>query len=131
MRKAARNSEVGSVIRRPAAEVLEEMEVLAREDRRKISTPIPPAPRPPGRFWITRRPPLPPRPPPINPYIPPSPDRAEVARVAAVRARAHEESEAYLLAKADAAAAVPREPSPPRAEDDHYDLAKWSRRRWL
>ena len=131
VRRATRNSEVGGVVRRPAAAVLEEMEVLAREDRRKITTPIPPAPRPPGRFWIERRPPLPPRHPPINPYVPPSPDRAEIARVAAVRARAHEESEAYLLARADAAAAVPREPSPPRAEDDYYDLARWSRRRWL
>ena len=45
VRRAAkqRDSEVGGVVRRPAAAVLEEMEVLAREDRRKISTPIPSA----------------------------------------------------------------------------------------
>ena len=130
-RKAASRGEVGSVYRRPAAEVVEEMEVLARAERRRMTTPIPPAPRPPGRFWIERRPPLPPRHPPINPYSPPSPDRAEIARVAAMRARAHEESEAHLLAEATELAARPREPSPPRADDDFYDLARWSRRRWL
>ena len=130
-KEAKKGVEVGSVVRRPAAEVVEEMKVLACEDRRRMTTPIPPAPRQPGRFWIERRPPLPPRPPPINPYVPPSPDRAEIARVAAIRARAHEEGEAWLLAEADAAAAAPRKPSPPRAEDDYYDLAKWSRRRWL
>ena len=129
-REAARR-EKGSVVRCPAAEVVEEMAILAREDWRRMTAPIPLAPRPPGRFWISRRPPLPPLPLPINPYYPPSPDRAEIARVAAVRARAHEESEAFLLAQADAEAAVPREPSPPRARDDHYDLAKWNRRRWL
>ena len=128
--QGARKVWVGSVARRPVAEVLEEMEVLAREDRRTVSTPIPPAPRPPGRFYVTRRPPLPP-PPPINPYAPDTPDRALVIRAAAVSARAHQEAEAWILAEADAAAAVPREASPPRAANDHYDLAKWSRRRWL
>ena len=121
---------MGGVARRPTAEVLEEMEVLAREDRKKLSTPIPPAPRPPGRFSITRRPPLP-TPERINPYIPDSPDRARIAQAAAVSARAHSELEAHLLAEANAAAAVPREASPPRADDEFYDLAKWARRRWL
>ena len=107
-----------------------EMEVLAREDRRKISTPIPPAPRPPGRFYVTRRPPLPP-PPPINPYVPGTPDRAVILRAAAISARAHQEAEAYLLAEADAAAAAPREASPPRDAEDFFDLARWNRRRWL
>ena len=124
---------VGSVSRRPNAEILEEMAALAREDRVKISTPIPPAPRPQGRFSIIRRPPLP-RQQPINPYTPPSPERVESRRqrveAAAMSARAHEVSEAYLLSLADEDAAKPRSPSPPRAEDDHYDLAKWNRRRW-
>ena len=119
------------VARRPKAEVLAEMEVLARQDRAKLSTPIPPALRPPGRFFITRRPPLPRRPPVLNPYIPPSLDRARIARAAAISARAYEESEAFLLADTDAAAAAPSELSPPRADDDFYDLARWSRRRWL
>ena len=122
---------VGSVARRPVAEVLDEMEGLAREERRRVTTPIPPAPRPPGRFYVVQRPPLPPRPPPINPYVPESPDRATIVRAAAVRARAHQESEARILAEADAAAATPRERSPPRDADDFYDLARWSRRRWL
>ena len=126
---ARKKAWVGGVARRPAAEVLEEMEVLACEDRRKLATTIPPAPRPPARFYVTRGPPLP-TPEKINPYVPASPDRARIARAAAISARAHLESEAYLLAKADAAAAVPRETSPPRAEDDFYDLAKWVRRRW-
>ena len=125
---------VGSVIRRPAAEVLEEMADLARQDRKKISTPIPPAPRPQtGRFSIVRRPPLP-RHQPINPYTPPSPERDEdrLLRVeaAAMSARAHEEGERYLLSMADEIAARPRSPSPRRDEEDHYDLAKWNRKRW-
>ena len=49
-REAAIRREVGSVVRRPAAEVVEEMEVLARVERRRVTTPIPPAPRPQGRF---------------------------------------------------------------------------------
>ena len=125
---------VGSVSRRPKAEVLEEMAALACEDRVKMSTPFPPAPRPPyGRFSITRRPPLPHQVP-INPYAPPSPERPEDRRLrveaAAMSVRAHEESEAWLLSLADENAARPRSPSPPRADDDHYDLAKWNRRRW-
>ena len=118
-----------SVARRPTAEVVAEMEVLARQDREKLSTPVPPAPRPPGRFFIVRQPPLPRQPPVLNPYRPPSPDRARVARAAAISARAYEASEESLLAEADAA--PPREPSPPRADDIHYDLARWSRRRWF
>ena len=124
---------MGSVSRPPAAEILEEMAALARQDRAKISTPIPPAPRPQGRFSIIRRPPLP-RQPPINPYTPPSPERVEdrLRRVeaAAMSARAHEEAEKHLLSMADEDAARPRSPSPPRDEEDHYDLAKWNQRRW-
>ena len=130
-RVAANHGGVGSVYRRPAADVVEEMKVLASVERRRMTTPVPPAPRPPGGFWIERRPPPPPCRQPINPYVPPSPDRAEIARVAAVRARAHEESEAWHLARADELIARPREPSPPRADDDYFDLARWSRRRWL
>ena len=106
------------------------MSVLARQDRARITTPIPPAPRPPGRFYIVRRPPLP-RPPQINPYVPPSPERVQRVRAAAISARAQREVEAYLMEEANAAAARPRTPSPPRDADDHFDLAKWNRRRWL
>ena len=124
---------VGCVARRSTAEVMEEMAALARQDRVKLSTPFSPAPRPQGGFSIIRRPPLP-RQPPINPLAPPSPDRAEdrLRRVeaAAMTARAHEEAEAYLLSMADEDAARPRSPSPPRDSEDHYDLAKWNRRRW-
>ena len=124
---------MGCVARRPTAEVVEEMAALAAQDRVKLSTPIPPAPRPQGRFFITRRPPLP-RQPPINPVAPPSPERAKDrlrrAEAAAISRRAHEEAEAYLLSLADKYAARPRRPSPPRDSEDHYDLAKWNRWRW-
>ena len=124
---------VGSVARRPAAEVVEEMAVLAREDRKAMTTPVPPEPRPPGRFYVTRRPPLP-SPPPINPHVPDTPDRARWKQAAAVSARARQEVAAYirpLIEEADAAAAAPRDPSPPRDAEDVYDLARWARRRWL
>ena len=123
--------QVGSVRRRPSAEIVAEMSALAREDRAKMSTPFPPAPLPPGRFFIVRRPPLPRLPPVINPYVPPSPERAQRVEAAAIRARALEEAEAFLLAEADRDAARPRCPSPPRDPEDHFDLAKWNRRRWL
>ena len=128
--QGARRVWVGSVARRPAAEVVEELGALARKDRRRMTTPVTPAPRPPTRFSITWRPPLPPRQP-INPYLPDSPDRASVIRAAAVRARALEEVEAYHLAEADAEAARPREKTPPRDAEDYFDLARWNRRRWL
>ena len=124
---------VGGVARRPVADVVEEMEVLAREDRRALTAPIPPAPRPPGRFYITQRPPLP-SPPPINPYVPDTPDRARLLRAAAISARARQEVNDVirpLMEEADAAAAAPREASPPRDAKDYFDLARWSRRRWL
>ena len=122
------------VRRRPAAEVVEEMAVLARQDRASMTAPVPRAPRPPGRFFVVRRPPLPPPPPPINPYIPDTPDRARRVQAAAISARARQEVEEYLrplMEEAEAAAAAPREASPPRDADDVYDLARWSRRRWL
>ena len=126
---------LNSVARRPAAEVEEEMGSLARRDRAVIATPIPPSPRPPGRFFIARRPPLPSPPKPINPYVPDAPDAVRHVRAAAVSARARKENEDFLrplLKEAASAAAAPRETSPPRSEDDVYDLARWGRRysRW-
>ena len=129
---------VGSVVRRPTAEVLEEMAALARQDRAKLGTPIPPAPRPQtGRFSIVRRPPLP-RLPPINPFVPVSPERPLDVRVAAARAQARREEEKaesereeWLRAWAYENAARPRTPSPPRDAEDHYDLARWNRQRWI
>ena len=120
---------VGSVVRRPSAEVVAEMAALARQDKARMTAPIPPTPRPPGKFWISRRPPLPPRPP-INPVAPTSPEHLRSVRVAAVSARDHQEREAYLLEEADKLARRPRTPSPPRHEEDHYDLTRWSRQRW-
>ena len=123
------------VVRRPKAEVLEEMATLARQDRARMTAPIAPAPRPPGRFWIDRRPPLRP---PINPYIPASPERPRDVRVAAVRAQARREQEKASLEREESLraevyehAARPRTPSPPRDAEDWYDLARWNRQRWI
>ena len=125
---------VGSVRRRPTAEILEEMAALARQDRAKLSTPFPPAPRPQTSFSIVRRPPLPR---PINPFIPAPPERPLDAHVAAARARslreeekADSEREEWLRAWAFDNAARPRTPSPPRDAEDYYDLAKFGRQRW-
>ena len=126
---------LGGVACRPAVEVEEEMGELARRDRVILSTPFPRSPRSPGRFFIAQRPPLPPPPKPINPYVPDVPDAVRRVRAAAISARARKETEAYLrplLEEAASAAAAPREVSPPRKEDDVFDLARWSRRysRW-
>ena len=120
---------VGSVVRRPNVEVVEERAALARQDRARMTAPIPPAPQTPGRFWFSRRPPLPHRAP-INPVPPASPGRSRTVQIAAVSTRDHDEREAYLLEEAEKLARRPRTPTPPRSEDDHYDLAKWSRQRW-
>ena len=128
---------LGGAARRPAADVEEEMGELARCDRVNIASPIPRPPRAPGRFFIVQRPPLP-SPPPINPYVPDVldvPDTVRRVQAAAMSARAREDIDQYLrplLEEAALAAAAPREDSPPRREDDVFDLAKWSRRysRW-
>ena len=122
------------VARRPAAEVLKEMEDLARRDRASMSTPVPQAPRPPGRFYIARRPPLP-SPPPINPYIPDVPDSVRRVQAAAISARAQRDIDDFLqplMEEAASAAAALRDVSPPRKEDNVFDLARWNRRysRW-
>ena len=134
-KKDAKVVESRSVYRRPKAEVLEEMAALARQDRVKLSTPFPPAPRPQtASFSIVRRPPLPR---PINPVIPAPPERPIDARVAAARARTLREEEVadaqreeWLKAWAFDNANRPRTPTPPRDAEDHYDLAKFNIQRW-
>ena len=134
--EGARKVVLGSVARRPAEEIVEELEELSRHDRRLLSTPIPrPASGSPGRFFIAQRPPLPPPRRPINPVIPDVPDAVRRVQAAAISARAREATEMYLrplLEEAASASAAPRQKSPPREKDDHYDLAKWGRRlsRW-
>ena len=121
---------------RPASDQEEDFAAACRDDRRKLSTPIP---RPKSgtlhRFWVEQGPKLPTPPPrrePINPAIP---NGERLVRAAAISARAREETEAYLrplLEEAALAAAAPRGISPPREEDDLFDLARWSGRysRW-
>ena len=126
---------VGSVARRPAEEIVEELEELCCHDRRVVSAPIPrPASGTPHRFWIGQGPPLP-APPPRQPINPAIPDTVRRVQAAAISARAREATEQYLrplLEEAASTSAAPKQGSPPREADDHYDLAKWGRRlsRW-
>ena len=119
---------VGSVVRRPCAEIVEEMAALAVREKQRMTAPTPPTPQFPGRFQYSRRRARPLRRP-INPVPPASPER--VFRVAAVTTRDHDEREKYLLEEAEELARRPRTPTPPRRADDHYDLARWSRQRWI
>ena len=129
---------VGGVTVRPASDREGEFLRACRDDRRKLSTPIPrPASGTPHRFWIGQGPPLPAPPPrrPINPVIPDIPDTVRRVQAAAISARAREATEQYLrplLEEAASASVAPKRGSPPREADDHYDLAKWGRRlsRW-
>ena len=117
---------VGSVVRRPSEEVVAEMAEIARFERARITAQASPTPPYPGRFRYSER-----RPTrhhkPINPAPPPGPEQV---RVAAVRTHEDAAREAYLLEEAGRIVSRPRTPKPPRKEDDHYDLARWSVRRW-
>ena len=117
---------IGSVVRRPTEEVVAEMAEIARFERARITAQASPTPPYPGRFRYSER-----RPTrhhkPINPAPPPGPEQV---RVAAVRMSEDAAREAYLLEEAGRLARRPRTPTPPRAEDDFFDLAKWSRQRW-
>ena len=121
---------VGTVVRRPAKEVVEEMAAIAAQDRARMvaqATPAPTLTISLGRFSQLR--PLRHRArKPINPVPPPSP---EEARVAAIRRVEMEAAEAYLIEEGRRLANRPRTPTPPRRADDHYDLARWSSRRGL
>ena len=119
-------SVVGSVVRRRNEDVVEEMAAIARVERARMTAPAPPSPVYAGGFTYSQRRPRPHRKP-INPIPPPSP---EEVRVAAVRQREFEAGEAYLLEEARQLAGRPRTPTPPRKPDDHFDLARWSIRRW-
>ena len=119
---------VGTVVRRPSEEVVEEMAAIARHDRARMVAQASPTPSPtpcPGQYshvrpirHRTRKP--------INPVPPPLP---EEARVAAVRRREFEAGEAHLLEEGRRLVDRPRTPTPPRRADDHYDLARWAFRR--
>ena len=117
---------VGSVARRRSEDVVREMAEIARFERARITAQASPTPPYPGRFRYSER-----RPTrhhkPINPAPPPGPEQA---RVAAVRMNEDAAREAYLLEEAGRLARRPRTPTPPRAEDDVFDLARWSRQRW-
>ena len=117
---------MGSVARRRSEDVVREMAEIAGFEKARMTAQAPPTPAYPGRFAYSQRRPTPHRKQ-INPAPPPSPEQV---RVAAVRQREDAAREAYLLEEAGRLARRPRTPTPPRRSDDHYDLAKWSRRRW-
>ena len=118
---------MGSVARRQSGDVVREMAEIAKFEKARMTAQAPPTPAYPGRFAYSQRRPTPHRKQ-INPAPPPSPEQV---RVAAVRQREDAAREAYLLEEAGRLARRPRTPTPPRRSDDHYDLAKWSRRRWI
>ena len=132
---------VGTVVRRPSEEVVSEMARIAvndrarmsaqaeeaaefaKRERARMSAQAPETPLYPGRFREERR-----HRQPLNPLPPRTP---EEARVAAIRRREVEEEEANLLERIGRWANRPRAPTPPRRDDDHYDLARWAVRRGL
>ena len=115
---------VGNVARRAAEDVVAEMAALAIEERARMTAQVPPAPQYP-RWAYSQLRPLRHRKP-LNPVPPASPVRIQLA---AMTSRTPDEREEYLLEKARALGRRPRTPTPPRASDDHYDLAKWSWKR--
>ena len=118
---------MGSVARRQSGDVVREMAEIAEVEKARMTAPAPPTPTYAGGFRYSQRRPRPHRKP-INPIPPPSPEQL---RVAAVRQREFAAGEAHLLEEARRLARRPRTPTPPRRSDDHYDLEKWSRRRWF
>ena len=127
-RKVSEKVVVGTVVRRRGEEVVAEMAEIAKVDRARMAAQAaqsltkPPHPR--RAEWSRLRPIRLVRP--INPIPPPSPEEVVAA---AVKRREFEEGEAWILKEADRLASRPRSPTPPRKEDDHYDLAKWAFRR--
>ena len=133
---------VDTVVRRRCSDVVEEMARIARGEKKRMTAQMeeaaefarrekermtaqaPPTPLYPGRFREGRRRSTRLRQP-INPAPP------ETFRVAAMTTSWEtDEREQYLLRAAEEAARRPRTPTPPRRPDDHFDLARWSVRRW-
>ena len=125
-RENAEKVVVGTVARRRCEDVVAEMAEIAESERARMFARAPPTPPYPGRFIYSQRRPVR-HVKPINPAPPPDPEQV---RVAAIRLREEAAGEAYLLEEASRLARRPRTPTPPRAEDDVYDLARWSRQRW-
>ena len=120
--------DVGTVVRRPTKEVVEEMAAIAKHDRARMvaQASVTPTPVPCPGLYSQRRPIRHRTRKPINPVPPPLP---EEARVAAIRRREFEAGEARLLEEGRRIIDRPRTPTPPRKSDDHYDLARWTLRR--
>ena len=116
---------LGSVVRRPSEEVVEEMAEIAKWERARMVAQAAPTPTPtpsPGRY--SQRPP-------IKHHRPINPAPPEPRQVAAVKTSWENDArERFLLEEADRRARRPRTPTPPRRDDDYFDLARWSVVRW-
>ena len=116
---------VGTVVRRRGEEVVAEMAEIAREERARMAAQAaqsllkPPHPR--RAEWSRLRPVRLVRP--INPIPPPTPEEVVVA---AVKRREFEAEEAQAIEGARRLFDSPRSPTPPRGNDDPYDLARWA-----
>ena len=114
---------VGGVAVRPASDREDEFFRACQEDRRKLATPIPhPASGSPGRFFITRGPPIvAPQPGRIEAEVHPA-SNAERRFVAAIRSsRIEEQMQAAVREIAAEEASAPRGKSPVRGTD-HFGL---------
>ena len=126
--QGSKKTVIGAVVRRREDDVVAEMAVIAVEERKRMAAQaaqVLPKPFRLARVEWSRLRPVRMRKP-INPIPPPSPEEVVAA---AVKRRELMEGEAYILEEAERRASRPRTPTPPRAADDHYDLAKWAFRR--
>ena len=132
---------VGTIVRRPSQEVVQEMARIAvcerarisaraeesaeaaRTEKARMTAQAPPTPLYPGRYQDgqNRRPRQP-----INPTPLPSPEEVQLA---AIRRREHKAAEAHIVEEGRRLMERPRTPTPPRRSDDHFDLARWAFRR--
>ena len=121
MSASERKVVVGSVVRRPAKEVVAEMAEIAGGERARIvahAAPTPTLTPVPGCYSRAN---------PIKHRRPLNPAPPEPRQVAAVKTSwSDDKRERWLLEKAEERARRPRTPTPPRRDDDYYDLARWS-----
>ena len=118
-----------TVVRRRPEEVVAEMAVIAKEEKRRMTAQAAQALEAPRRLervaWSHLRPVR--LSPPINPAPTPSPEQL---RVAAVRRREFDEEERQFIDGLERRVGRPRTPTPPRTGEDPYGFAKWALRRY-
>ena len=114
-----------TVVRRRPEEVVAEMAEIAKEEKARMAAQAAQALQMPPCLekvkWSRLRPIRLIKP--INPIPPPSPEEVVVA---AVKRREFEAEEAQAIEGARRLFNSPRSPTPPRGNDDPYDLARWA-----